>query len=120
MKHCCVVIGFVMFAAGCGTTGQNGQAVRPMSATESPKDVESAMGAVVGSVTGQPVEREDLLKLGEQIRDDKDAQSAVGSITGAVGDAATAGKYCPVDGERYSAQFTECPTHKALLKNIEE
>lgn len=114
------IVTLIFLMAGCGTTVQSGRTVRPMSEDESPKDVESAMGAVVGSVTGQPVGSKDLRNLGQQVRTDKEAQSAIESITGVVNDPAAMGKYCPVDGERYSGKFEVCPKHNVPLKYIEE
>jgi hypothetical protein len=100
----------IILISGCGTTGQK---------APSPED-KAAMQEVVGSVTGQKTSEADLHKLGQQIRNDKDAQSAVESITGAMNDSASQIKYCPVDGERYSAQFSVCPKHNVPLKNLEE
>ena len=110
----------IIFIGSCSAIDQNKNIVSPQAPRESQKEVGSAMGAVVGSVTGKETSEEDLRKLDQQIRHDKKAQSAVESIAGAMSDPAAAGKYCPVDGERYSAKFEKCPKHDVLLKNIEE
>ena len=114
------LIFLVFFICSCSTTGQNKNASNAVGPGESSKEAESAMAAVVGSVTGKEANEQDLKKLGQQIRHDKEAQSAVESITGAMSDPSAAGKYCPVDGERYSSKFEKCPKHGILLKNIEE
>ena len=110
----------LIFLCSCGTTAQNKNAPNLRGQEESPKEVGKAMGAVVGAVTGKETSEQDLRKLEHQIRHDKEAQSAVESITGALSDPSSAGKYCPVDGERYSSKFEKCPNHGVLLKNIEE
>ena len=114
------VLFLIIFLGSCSTIGQNKNTVDPQAPRESQKEVGSAMGAVVSSVTGKETSEEDLRKLDQQIRHDKEAQSAVESITGTMSDPAAVGKYCPVDGERYSAKFERCPKHHVLLKNIEE
>lgn len=107
-----------LLLAGCASTKHDARGV--VSPSETPQEVESAMGTVVGAVTGTKASEEDLHKLEDQIRHDKEAQSAVESITQGMTDPSAMGKYCPVDGERYSAKFEKCPQHDVLLKNIEE
>lgn len=114
------VLILIIFVGSCGTAAKNENVSNPQNQAESPQEVGSAMGAVVGSVTGKETSEQDLRKLEQQIRHDNEAQSAVESITGAMSGSAAAGKYCPVDGERYSSKFEKCPKHDVLLKNIEE
>ncbi len=57
---------------------------------------------------------------GVPIRADKEAQSAIGAITGAVSGKALSVKYCPATGKRYSPRIETCPVHGVELKNVDD
>ena len=61
-----------------------------------------------------------LTELSKNIQKDKQAQSAIESVTGAMISSRTAVHYCPVDGERFSPRVKICPTHNVPLKEVEE
>ena len=108
-----LIIFTILFLSSCASTTHN-------TGQESSREAQSAASAVVGAVTGAKTDEKDLRELEAQIRRDPQAQSAVESITQGMTDPSAAGKYCPVDGERYSAKFDMCPKHAVPLKNIEE
>ena len=109
---------FIFCILGCSTAHKNFP--NNSQQAESSYEAESAMNAVVGAVAGNEAGPVDVRQLEKQLRNDKEAQSAVESITGAISDSSIMGKYCPIDGERYSSKFEKCPKHNVLLKNIEE
>ena len=78
------------------------------------------MGKVVGAVTGKEAGQKDLRQLSNEIRHDKEAQSAVESINSVLNGSTAGVKYCPIDGERYSSKFEVCPKHHVPLKTLEE
>lgn len=61
-----------------------------------------------------------LQELSQNIQKDKEAQSALESVTEAMSSNRIAVYYCPVDGERFSPRVKVCPTHHILLKEVEE
>ena len=61
-----------------------------------------------------------LTELSKNIQKDKQAQSAIESVTGAMISNRVPVYYCPVDGERFSPRVKICPTHHAPLKEVEE
>ena len=68
-----------------------------------------------------PTQKDSPLKeLSQNIQKDKQAQSAIESVTGAMISNRAAARYCPVDGERFSPRVKVCPTHHVLLKEVEE
>lgn len=103
------------FAAGCSAT----QKSAPQATGETRAEVISAMEKVVGAVSGQEVNEQDLRKLNQQIQKDPEAKSAVESINNTLSGQVTV-KYCPVDGERYNPKFLECPIHHVPLKILTE
>jgi hypothetical protein len=86
---------------------------------ETPTEVQEALSAVAQAVSGKTLDEKDLKALEKQIRDDKQAQSAIEAITGSVGGKAPIVKYCPITGKRYSADMEMCPEHKVPLKVVE-
>ncbi|MCB9771073.1 MAG: hypothetical protein H6754_00775 [Candidatus Omnitrophica bacterium] len=89
---------------------------RPQAPGESRAEVVSAMEHVLGAVSGKTIDEKDLRKLNNDIEKDPQAKSAVQTISNAVSGQGPAVRYCPVDGERYSPKFTECPVHHVSLK----
>jgi hypothetical protein len=75
---------------------------------------------VVGAVSGQDVNEEQLRKTAREIRKDPEARKAVEAITRSMGGAGVQIKYCPVDGKRYSPSLDKCPEHDVELKPVEE
>ena len=68
-----------------------------------------------------PIQKNSHLKeLSQDIQKDKQAQSAIESVTEAMSSNRIAVHYCPVDGERFSPRVQVCPTHHVLLKEVEE
>ncbi len=75
---------------------------------------------ILGCVS-MPVQRTSRLKeLSQDIQRDKQAQSAIESLTQAISSNSTAVHYCPVDGERFSPRVKICPTHHVLLKEVQQ
>ena len=108
-----LALGVVFIFFGCATTAP------PEGHKETKQDVQSAVEAVATAITGQEMSEEELRELNRQIREDKEAQSAVQSITNTLSDASLSVKYCPVTGKRYSSHLTECPQHHVKLKELE-
>lgn len=50
----------------------------------------------------------------------QDIEKAVTAVTGAVSGDRVQVKYCPVDGEHFSAKLENCPVHGVKLIQIEE
>ena len=91
------------------------------SQDESQKEMKSSLEAIAKSIAGKDLSAEELRKLEKQMRTDKDAQSAVKSITNDLGGTEKKIiKYCPVDGQRFSARVPMCPEHNVALKIISE
>ena len=68
-----------------------------------------------------PVQKNSPLKeLSQNIQKDKQAQSAIESVTGAMISNHIAVRYCPVDGERFSPRVKVCPTHQVPLEEVEK
>lgn len=74
---------------------------------------------MLGAVSGQDVTEQDLKNLAQQVQKDKEAQSAVESISGAFDPSRPKIKYCPVCGKRYRFTFEECPVHHVPLKILD-
>ena len=70
--------------------------------------------------TSMPTEKNSpFKKISQDIQKDKQAQSAIESVTEAMSSNRSAVHYCPVDGERFSPRVKVCPTHHVLLKEVE-
>ena len=79
----------------------------------------SALTAVTRGVADKPVTEAQLKDLAVQVSKDPQAQSAIRSINTALRAQHTV-KYCPVDGQRFSADMIYCPIHHVKLKYVEE
>ncbi len=110
-----VVFIFCLTLLGCQTS-------KPIAKnqTESDKDVESALISIAGALKGETLSSEDLKKLNKQLRVDKDAQSAVSTITQSISGKAHTIKYCPQDGKRFAGSVKLCPDHKIELRWLDE
>lgn len=68
-----------------------------------------------------PVQKNFHLKeLSQEIQKDKQAQSAIESVTEAMSSQRIMVYYCPVDGERFSSRVKVCPTHHVPLKEVQD
>ncbi len=106
-----VVIFLCILMAGCKTTQPK---------TDANAEMESALKSVAGAVKGSPLTDADLKKLNKQMREDKDAQSAVSTITGAMSGKEHTIKYCPKDGKRFAGSVQICPDHNVELRWVDE
>ncbi len=110
----------VFLTAGCATTAKRNPAVSGTGQTESTQEAVSAMRSVTEAVSGRKLSDAELKELELRIRKDKEAQSAIRSITGSLQETGPVLKYCPIDGKRYSPRLKYCPIHKdVLLKDVE-
>jgi hypothetical protein len=78
----------------------------------------SALTTMTQGLTNQPVTQAQLKGLAVQVAHDPQARSAIRSINTALSPQHTV-KYCPEDGERFSADQIYCPDHKVKLEWIE-
>ena len=113
-----VIVG-LFFLAGCATAASKKNAAETGSA-ESAAEVSSALQAVVGAVSGQPVDEKALQDLARDMKKDPQTETAVQSVTEALTGANRVIKYCPVDGKRFGGKVETCPEHNVPLKKMEE
>ena len=109
-----VIVG--IFFTGCQTT-------HPKNGTQdagSMQETLDAVGSVTGALAGKELSESEKRKLLRDLQKDKEAQSAMKSISGALNVKQTGIKYCPIDGKRFSADLDECPEHKVKLKELTE
>jgi hypothetical protein len=92
----------------------------PKKQPESTQEILEAVGSMTGALTGQTMTDDQARKTIAAIQKDKEGQSALRSIAGAMDVTKTGIKYCPVDGQRFSADLDECPEHKVKLKDLVE
>ena len=78
----------------------------------------SALTTMTQGLTNKPITEAQLKNLSLQVAHDPQAQSALRSINTALSPVHTV-KYCPEDGERFSADMIWCPDHKVKLEWIE-
>ena len=78
----------------------------------------SALTTMAHGLTNKPVSETDLKHLTVQVAKDPQAQSALRSINTALSPEHTV-KYCPVNGQRFSADVVICPVHHVKLKWVE-
>ena len=110
-----LLLSVFIFFAGCSATAKN----TSTQSTENVKEMQSALQSVVGAVSGKTVSEKDLKNLSKEIRKDPETQKAIQAMADTMGSAAPHIKYCPVDGQRFSAKFTVCPKHNVPLKDLE-
>ncbi len=96
---------------GCQTASHN---PRPTTRAETI----SALTTITQGLTNQPITEAQLKNLGARVAHDPQAQSALRSIDSALSPQHTV-KYCPEDGERFSADMIWCPDHKVKLEWVE-
>ena len=112
MRWLLVGVLIVFVASGCQTTPRK-------TNVESSSDVISAVGTMAEGLTNKDISPEDLKRLGEQLKNDPQAKSAVESVNSALQAKQGGIRYCPVDGKRFSDRVTKCPYCGALLKDLE-
>ena len=78
----------------------------------------SALTTMTQGLTNQPITQAQLKNLTIQVANDPQARSAIRSINTALSAQHTV-KYCPEDGERFSADMIWCPDHKVKLEWVE-
>ena len=98
------------FITGCQTAPRNPKPSRA--------ETISAVTTMTQGLTNQPVTQEQLKNLTIQAANDPQAQSALRSINTALSVQHTV-KYCPENGERFSADMIWCPDHKVKLESVE-
>jgi hypothetical protein len=106
-----VLLALTMGLTGCQTVPLH---PKPNSRTETI----SALTTMTQGLTYQPITQEQLKDLSIQVANDPQAQSAIRSINTALSPEHTV-KYCPEDGERFSADMIYCPDHKVKLEWVE-
>ncbi len=90
----------------------------PHKPAPSRSETVSALTTMTQGLTNQPITQVQLKNLGVQVAHDPQAQSALRSINTALSAQHTV-KYCPVDGQRFSANADICPIHHVKLKWVE-
>jgi hypothetical protein len=101
-----------IFFTGCQTTHPK------TPAGESTQEQLDAVGSVTGALTGKELTDAEKRKMLRDLKSDKEAQSAMKSISGALEVRQTGIKFCPVDGQRFSSDVDLCPTHHVKLKEL--
>ena len=110
-----LAIFFIVFLiSGCRTVST------VQSESETRKEAQEALAAVAGALSGKTLNEEDLRHLEKQIREDKEAQTAIQAITESVGGKPPIVKYCPITGQRYASYMEECPEHHVPLKVVDQ
>ena len=115
---CACALGFIVL--GCQTTHHGVKEKAGASQPETSRDVESALQAVTGTLSGQQIDEAGLRDLSRQIQKDEKARTAVEAVTGAIQGKEIKAKYCPLTGKHYSAELDLCPEDGAKLVPIEE
>lgn len=110
MRKCFFVA--LLFAV---TLGLNGCQTAPQKNKQAQAETVSAMTTMAQGLTNQPITEAQLKNLARQVAQDPQAQSALRSINTALSPQHMV-KYCPENGERFSADMTYCPDHKVKLE----
>ena len=113
MKSDCFVVlllALILGIAGCQTAS-------PKAKTSQVETI-SALTTMTQGLTNQPITQEQLKNLSKQVANDPEARSAIRSINTALAPVHTV-KYCPEDGERFSADMIWCPDHKVKLEWVD-
>ena len=111
MKFVSMTLGLAM---ALGLVGCQTAVPKPSSQAETI----SALTTMTQGLTNQPITQAQLKNLTVQVANDPQAQSALRSINTALRAQHTV-KYCPEDGERFSADMIWCPDHKVKLESVE-
>lgn len=116
MKRFLLVVLLSALTVGCAASRRS---MASTAQAETPREVESALGSVVGAISGKTVDEKDLRDLSRQIQRDPEAQQAIESVANTMSGADLKLQYCPVDGQRFSGKFTVCPQHNVSLQELE-
>ena len=100
------------------TFGLMGCQTAPHKSKTSRAETISALTTMTEGLTNKPLTEAQLNNLTQQVANDPKAQSALRSINAALSAQHTV-KYCPEDGERFSADMIWCPDHKVKLEWVE-
>ena len=106
----------VLVLAGCHNAIVKTQ--EPLHKPESSQEVISALQTVTEGLTNKNLTQADLKNLAGQMQKDPQARSAVSQVNAAFGIQEIGVKYCPVDGQRFSAKLDICPVHKVKLEVV--
>jgi Tfp pilus assembly protein PilF len=109
MKNILLISVLLVCCIGCQT---------PPKAKSSQAETISALTTMTQGLTNQPMTEAQLKNLASQVAHDPQAQSALHSINTALSPQHTV-KYCPENGERFSADMIYCPDHKVKLEWVE-
>ncbi|MBF0571055.1 MAG: hypothetical protein HQL12_04200 [Candidatus Omnitrophica bacterium] len=101
---------FIIYLGGCQTAPHTSKAARTEEI--------SALTTMTKGLTNQPINETKLKNLAARVAKDPQAQSAIRSINTALSAQHTV-KYCPVDGQRFSADVDTCPIHHVKLEWVE-
>jgi hypothetical protein len=107
---CVLALTLIVCLCGCQTTARKPGTTRA--------ETISALTTMTQGLTNQPITQAQLKNLTIQVANDPQAQSALRSINTALRAQHTV-KYCPEDGERFSAEAIWCPDHKVKLESVE-
>jgi len=105
----CFLALFLAMTLGCQTA--------PKPKTSQAETV-SALTTMTEGLTNKTITPAELKNLAIQVAKDPEAKSAIRSINTALSPQHTV-KYCPEDGERFSADMIWCPDHKVKLEWVE-
>ena len=105
-----LIMALVVCLCGCQTTARKPEPSRA--------ETISALTTMTQGLTNQPIGQAQLKNLTIQVASDPQAQSALRSINTALSVQHTV-KYCPENGERFSADMIWCPDHKVKLESME-
>jgi hypothetical protein len=106
---------FVLVLIVLGLCGCQAAKPKPM---ETQTDTISGLKSMTEGLTDRSLSESQLKNLGKQVAHDPQAQSAIRSINTALSPVHTV-KYCPENGERFSADQEWCPDHKVKLEWVE-
>jgi len=104
-----LLLAMTLGLAGCQT---------PQKTKTSQAETISALTTMTQGLTNQPMTEAQLKNLASQVAHDPQAQSALHSINTALSPQHTV-KYCPENGERFSADMIYCPDNKVKLEWVE-
>jgi len=96
---------------GCQTT-------QPQKPGTSPSETVSALTTMTQGLTYKMITASELKNLAFQVARDPKAQSALRSINTALSPQHSV-KYCPENGERFSADMIYCPDKKVKLEWVQ-
>ena len=108
----CVMI-LLSCVTGCQTMS------RRRHSLETGGDGRRALVSMTEALAGRALSEEEIRHLEQQIKTDKEAQTAIQSIADAVVGQQARAKYCPAGGEHYAPHLAVCPLHKVPLKTME-